>query len=148
MGKKAFLMLAGFVGVLALTVWAYPSYTAANDARQVLVDRLAATSVPSELQLVAEWSSDGTLLSAGRPRAAARAYVFEGDTAAACSLVDRFYAEAGVGLRRFDPGGDGCARSIRGQNITIWVETIKSFTLVPDEYKDRPELVTVRYSAF
>ena len=151
MAKKVFLVLAGIGLAVAIGFWASVVVTEAQDETQVLVDRLAELPYPAELTPVDEWASDGTFISFGRPQAAARAYVFEGDVPTACGLVSAFYEAQGLSLRseigEVNDPNEWCIRTIPGQNITISIETIKSFTLVPDEFKNRPELVTVRYSA-
>lgn len=58
----------------------------------------------------------------------------------------------GIAISVF-PAGDTEPRGGRGITtpgpfVSVWVEEIQPFTLVPDEYKDRDGIVAVRYVAF
>lgn len=151
-GAKVVLFGVLFVLIVIAALWAFVWVTEARQDAAALTEKLEAIPVPAELVLVDQWEHDGSFLAGGRPREAARAYVAPADVASICDRIDAFYADLGISLgamQRSDVSDEQwCGRTLRGRDISIWVDEIKPYSLVPEEYRDRDDLVTVRYSAF
>ncbi|MBT8248894.1 MAG: hypothetical protein KJN81_01425 [Acidimicrobiia bacterium] len=151
-GAKVVLLGVLFVMVVIGALWAFVWITEARQDAAALTEKLEAIPVPAELVLVDQWEYDGSFLAGGRPREAARAYIAPADVASTCDRIDSFYAELeisiGTMLRSDVSDDEWCGRTMRGRNISIWVEEVKAYSLVPEEYRDRDDLVTVRFSAF
>lgn len=145
-------IIAALVLVALGATWAIMAENEGRENSTRYLGWLNATPVPPELMLVDEEVVSGALLSGGRPAEAWRAYVTPLSVSETCALIDDFYADLDIPIRSIDgvASDDSCARSVEIEIgfISIWVDRIKPFSLVPEEYRSRDDLVTVRYSAF
>lgn len=147
------LIVGSVVGFtfLAGAAWIYASYMDSQMDSGVLEERLAGLPVP-DLVLVDEWHLDGSWMFKPREPEAVRLYIAAGNVDEKCKTLDDFYESRGISISPTSMSGDPtdwCGRSVTTSTgrISIWVESLKSWTARPAEFADEPDLVQIQYSA-
>ncbi len=150
--KKVLIGIVAFIALVALGGKLYIDYMDRQMDPQPLVERLAATPIPSEFVLVDEWHHRGSWLFKPREPEASRLYLASGTVDEVCRRLDEFYRQEGLEARdtlRSDSPPDWCGRSLRvGRgSVSIWVKPAESWWEAPAELSDQEPLTQLDFRA-